>query len=57
MIGGGGVDRLDGRAGDDVMAGGAGNDIYTVSDVGDVVVEDAGGVDVVVVDEDVTAKK
>lgn len=41
LIGGDGFDRLDGRGGDDRMEGGAGDDIYTVREIGDVVVEGA----------------
>ena len=43
LIGGDGNDLLDGGAGADSLVGGAGNDRYTVDDVGDVVVEQAGG--------------
>lgn len=39
LTGGAGGDRLDGRGGDDVMIGGAGNDIYTVTDTGDAIIE------------------
>ena len=49
--GGGGADTLDGGAGIDTLAGGNGADVYTVQDVGDLVVEatagSAGGVDTV----------
>jgi Ca2+-binding RTX toxin-like protein len=41
LTGGDGDDDLDGGAGKDTMAGGKGEDRYTVSDVGDVVVEAA----------------
>lgn len=43
LSGGAGNDRLDGREGADRMIGGDGNDIYTVNDVGDRVIETAGG--------------
>ncbi|WP_280960123.1 calcium-binding protein [Enterovirga rhinocerotis] len=43
LIGGAGNDRLNGGLGADTMTGGAGNDIYVVDNVGDVVVELAGG--------------
>lgn len=50
--GGGGADTLDGGAGIDTLAGGNGADVYTVQDVGDLVVEatagSAGGTDTVV---------
>lgn len=39
----GGNDVLDGGLGADTMQGGAGNDTYVVDDIGDVVVEAAGG--------------
>lgn len=42
----GGDDKLDGRGGADIMSGGLGNDLYVVTDVGDVVTEAAGeGID------------
>ena len=41
IIGGLGNDQLTGGAGSDSMSGGAGNDIYSVDDVGDVVIEAA----------------
>ena len=40
---GDGSDYLDGGTGADVMTGGAGNDVYVVDNVGDQVVESAGG--------------
>lgn len=43
LTGGAGNDIIDGGAGADVMIGGLGNDTYTVDNVGDVVIEDAGG--------------
>jgi trimeric autotransporter adhesin len=43
MTGGVGADSLDGGLGADAMVGGAGNDTYLVDDLGDVVVEQAGG--------------
>lgn len=43
LTGGGGQDRIDGRGGIDTMIGGAGNDIYTIDDAADSVVEQAGG--------------
>jgi Ca2+-binding RTX toxin-like protein len=48
LNGDGGDDRLDGRAGADIVAGGAGNDICFVDDASDQVIEAAGaGTDVV----------
>ena len=43
LDGGAGTDTLDGGTGVDVMTGGAGNDTYVVDDIGDSVVELAGG--------------
>jgi VCBS repeat-containing protein len=43
LIGGEGDDRLDGGTGADLMQGGAGNDVYLADNVGDTVVEAAGG--------------
>ena len=43
LIGLGGNDILNGLAGADVLDGGSGNDTYVVDDVGDVVIELAGG--------------
>ncbi|MFT3722038.1 MAG: calcium-binding protein [Hyphomonadaceae bacterium] len=43
MVGGVGADALDGGAGADFMVGGAGNDTYFVDNIGDVLVESAGG--------------
>ncbi|MBL4919381.1 peroxidase family protein [Szabonella alba] len=43
LDGGGGNDTLDGGTGADTMAGGSGNDDYIVDDIGDVVIELAGG--------------
>ncbi|RUM10412.1 calcium-binding protein, partial [Rhizobium phaseoli] len=43
ITGGVGADTLDGGAGADTLTGGAGNDIYVVDNIGDVVVEAAGG--------------
>ncbi|MBB2688977.1 UNVERIFIED_ORG: Ca2+-binding RTX toxin-like protein [Rhizobium esperanzae] len=43
ITGGVGADTLDGGAGSDTLTGGAGNDIYVVDNIGDVVVEAAGG--------------
>src|SRR5690606_38071749 len=43
LIGGSEADRLDGKAGADRMEGRAGNDTYVVDDLGDVVIEAAGG--------------
>ena len=43
LYGLGGNDKLDGKGGADVLTGGAGNDIYFVDNVGDTVVEEAGG--------------
>lgn len=45
LFGGAGVDRLDGGTGADTMEGGADDDVYVVDDLGDVVVELAGGGD------------
>ena len=39
LAGGGGSDRIDGGTGTDTMYGGTGNDIFTVDNVGDVVIE------------------
>ena len=41
IIGGLGNDQLTGGAGSDSMSGGAGNDLYSVDDIGDVVIEAA----------------
>jgi Ca2+-binding RTX toxin-like protein len=43
LDGGAGDDRLDGGTGADAMAGGAGADTYVVDDIGDTVIELAGG--------------
>ena len=43
LNGGAGVDRLNGQLGADTMTGGADSDVYDVDDVGDVVIEEAGG--------------
>jgi len=43
LNGGGGRDRLQGNAGADTMSGGAGNDTFNVDNVGDQVIEAAGG--------------
>ena len=43
LNGNAGNDTLNGGAGNDTMAGGTGNDTYVVNDVGDVVIEAAGG--------------
>ncbi|TWC34957.1 Ca2+-binding RTX toxin-like protein [Pseudomonas sp. SJZ079] len=43
LIGGAGNDLLSGGAGADTMVGGTGDDFYVVTEVGDVVVEQAGG--------------
>ncbi|MFT3722041.1 MAG: M10 family metallopeptidase C-terminal domain-containing protein [Hyphomonadaceae bacterium] len=43
MVGEVGADALDGGAGADFMVGGAGNDTYFVDNIGDVLVESAGG--------------
>jgi Ca2+-binding RTX toxin-like protein len=43
LIGGGGHDRLNGAQGADRMEGGDGDDVYTVDDSGDRVIELAGG--------------
>lgn len=43
LVGGDGADRLDGGAGGDLMTGGLGDDSYRVDEVGDRVVETAGG--------------
>ena len=43
LDGGDGSDTLDGGLGADSMAGGLGNDVYIVDDVGDVILELAGG--------------
>ena len=45
LFGGAGVDRLDGGTGADTMEGGADNDVYVVDNLGDVVMELAGGGD------------
>ncbi|HEY0149691.1 MAG TPA: calcium-binding protein [Allosphingosinicella sp.] len=46
LFGGGGNDELSGGAGADSMSGGAGNDVYTLDDMNDAVLENAGeGVD------------
>ncbi len=46
LLGLGGNDRLDGAGGADTMFGGAGNDSYTISDVGDIASEETNaGVD------------
>ena len=48
LNGGSGDDRLDGGAGIDQMVGGVGDDIYTVNDIGDLVIEFTGeGLDTV----------
>jgi Ca2+-binding RTX toxin-like protein len=48
LIGGGGSDTLDGSGGRDRMEGGVGDDVYIVSEAGDVVVERPGeGTDIV----------
>lgn len=48
LEGGAGADRLDGGAGSDQMTGGADNDVYIVTDAGDLTIELVGeGVDVV----------
>ncbi|MFZ2872567.1 FG-GAP-like repeat-containing protein [Zavarzinia sp.] len=43
LLGGEGSDKLDGGTGADRLDGGAGNDIYTIDDAGDLVIEAAGG--------------
>ncbi|PBJ02236.1 peroxidase family protein [Pseudomonas sp. ACN5] len=43
IVGGAGNDILIGAAGADIMVGGGGNDIYEVTDLGDQVIEFAGG--------------
>lgn len=43
LFGGGGADILDGGTGADWMGGGAQNDVYYVDNVGDLVIEAAGG--------------
>ena len=43
LYGLGGDDDLDGGKGADVMSGGTGHDLFHVDDIGDVVIEDAGG--------------
>jgi Ca2+-binding RTX toxin-like protein len=43
LIGGAGNDILDGGVGADTMRGGAGNDVFTVDDIGDIVIEEIGG--------------
>ncbi|WP_223462319.1 peroxidase family protein [Pseudomonas sp. A-R-26] len=43
IVGGAGNDILIGAAGADIMVGGGGNDIYEVTDLGDQVIEAAGG--------------
>jgi len=43
IIGGAGNDILDGQGGNDRMEGGAGNDLYRLRDIGDQVIEAAGG--------------
>ncbi|MBU8545814.1 MULTISPECIES: beta strand repeat-containing protein, partial [Roseomonadaceae] len=43
LIGGSGDDTLDGGRGADSLAGGDGDDTYVVDDLGDIVVEEAGG--------------
>ena len=43
MTGGDGNDTLNGGAGADTLSGGGGNDIYVIDNVGDIVVELAGG--------------
>ena len=43
LVGGSGADYLDGGSGADILTGGAGDDIYIVDNVGDKVVELAGG--------------
>ncbi|GAB5471039.1 MAG: hypothetical protein Kilf2KO_40690 [Rhodospirillales bacterium] len=43
LSGGSGADQLDGRMGADVMVGGSGDDSFWVDDLGDSVVESAGG--------------
>lgn len=42
LVGSSGADRLDGGLGADTMKGGAGNDTYTVDNINDVVIENAG---------------
>ena len=43
IVGNSGANRLDGGAGADTMAGGAGNDTYVVDNIGDTMIEVAGG--------------
>ena len=43
LFGLGGNDTLNGGAGADTLAGGAGNDLYTVDNLGDLVIETVGG--------------
>lgn len=55
LIGGLGNDELDGGVGADTMEGGDGDDTYYIDDIGDVVIEAAGGgIDTVVTAFDVT---
>lgn len=54
LTGGDGADLLAGGGGADTMIGGLGNDVYSVTDAGDVVIELAGeGTDVVYIEGDV----
>jgi Ca2+-binding RTX toxin-like protein len=48
IIGNAGANRLDGKTGDDYMAGGGGNDTYVIDSLGDVAVENGGqGIDTI----------
>ncbi|MBW8881087.1 MAG: hypothetical protein JF615_06590, partial [Asticcacaulis sp.] len=48
IAGNGATNRLDGGIGHDTLSGGGGDDIYTVDDVGDVILEGTGGGDDIV---------
>ena len=55
LTGGAGNDRIDGGAGADILIGGTGNDTYTVDNIGDQIIENAGeGTDLVKASVDFT---
>lgn len=58
LVGGDGIDYLDGGTGADWLEGGAGDDVYIVDNIGDNIVEAAGGGrDTVYADADFTLKE